>query len=107
MTQLHAGREIRTRIPTRSLVGFTGVGVSVVNALSDWLELRIWRGRQGACSALRGAGFTVEHLKVVGDAGGDRTGTRGCCFLASTSTFSNLELLVQDARRPASRTRLS
>ena len=65
-----------------------GVGVSVVNALSVELDLRIWR--EGKEHVARFAhGDTVEHLKVVGECG-DRTGTE-VRFLASTDTFSNLE----------------
>ncbi|MDP5327587.1 MAG: DNA gyrase subunit B, partial [Paracoccaceae bacterium] len=68
--------------------GLHGVGVSVVNALSDWLDLRIWRnGKEHYVRFERGD--TVIPLKVVGDANG-RRGTE-VRFLASTTTFSNLE----------------
>ena len=64
------------------------MGVSVVNALSDWLDLRIWRnGKEHYVRFERGD--TVIPLKVVGDANG-RRGTE-VRFLASTTTFSNLE----------------
>ena len=67
--------------------GLHGVGVSVVNALSDWLDLRIWRdGKEHHARFERGD--TVKHLEVVGDA--DRSGTE-VRFLASTDTFSNLD----------------
>jgi len=65
-----------------------GVGVSVVNALSVWLELRIWRNGKEHVARFE-HGDTVEHLKIVGDANG-RNGTE-VRFLASTDTFSNLE----------------
>ncbi len=68
--------------------GLHGVGVSVVNALSDWLELRIWRnGKEHYAKFERGE--TVEHLRVVGDSDGEK-GTE-VRFLASLTTFSNLE----------------
>jgi DNA gyrase subunit B len=62
--------------------------VSVVNALSVWLELRVWRNGQEHYAKFEG-GDTVEHLRVLGDAAG-RKGTE-VRFLASTETFSNLE----------------
>ncbi len=96
MTQLHAGGKFENTSDENAYKvsgGLHGVGVSVVNALSEWLELTIWR--EGKEHWMRFEhGDTVAPLVVKGDAppaedGGARKGTR-VTFMASTDTFKNV-----------------
>jgi DNA gyrase subunit B len=91
MTQLHAGGKFDQNSYKVS-GGLHGVGVSVVNALSDWLDLKIWRNGKEYYARFE-RGDTVIHLKEVGPANGEK-GTE-VRFLASTTTFSNLDYVFE------------
>jgi DNA gyrase subunit B len=91
MTQLHAGGKFENTSDDNAYKvsgGLHGVGVSVVNALSEFLDLTIWR--DGQEHYMRFAfGDAVAPLKVVGEAEGKK-GTR-VTFLPSPATFKITE----------------
>ena len=55
--------------------GLHGVGASVVNALSKWLEVTVYKNGKIHYIKFENGGHTVEPLKVIGDCDINRTGT--------------------------------
>ncbi|TRZ54999.1 MAG: DNA topoisomerase (ATP-hydrolyzing) subunit B [Rhodocyclaceae bacterium] len=86
MTELHAGGKFDSNSYKVS-GGLHGVGVSVVNALSDWLHLTIRRNGKKYHMEFRG-GVAVEPLKEIGTT--EKRGTE-VHFLAAPLTFGSIE----------------
>src|SRR4026207_117774 len=86
MTELHAGGKFDSNRYKVS-GGLHGVGVSVVNALSEWLRLTIWREGRAHQMEFR-MGVAVGPLEEIGT--NERRGTE-VHFLAAQTTFGNID----------------
>ncbi len=91
MCELHAGGKFDNEGNGAYKVsgGLHGVGVSVVNALSTWLEVKVWRGDKQA--EMRFAdGVPTMDLKITENTTGREHGTE-VTFLPSPNTFASTE----------------
>ncbi|MDR0196756.1 MAG: DNA gyrase subunit B, partial [Oscillospiraceae bacterium] len=68
--------------------GLHGVGASVVNALSEWLELEVYRGGKVYFQRFRDGGHYDEELKAIGET--EKSGTR-VRFKADGAIFQSVE----------------
>jgi DNA gyrase subunit B len=92
MTQLHAGGKFENTSDDNAYKvsgGLHGVGVSVVNALSEWLELTVWRDGQEHWMRFR-FGDAEAPLKINGPAPDGKKGTK-VTFLPSPATFKIID----------------
>lgn len=107
MTTLHAGGKFGGGSYKVS-GGLHGVGVSAVNALSEWCEVKVFRDNQIYFQRYE-KGFPKEPVKVIGKHKGDRTGTE-TTFLFDKEIFKGdvtyrFETLLQRFREMAFVTR--
>ena len=87
LTRLHAGGKFNQNSYKVS-GGLHGVGAAVVNALSEWMEVRIWRN--GIEHFIRFEhGEATEPLRIVG-ASPERNGTE-VTYKPSSATFTKVE----------------
>lgn len=68
--------------------GLHGVGASVVNALSEWLELTVYDGKEIHFQRFENGGHYKEQMKVIGTT--DKTGTQ-VCFKPDSTIFHSTE----------------
>ena len=78
--------------------GLHGVGASVVNALTTYLEVKVYKNGHVYYQKYTNGGHPVEPLKVIGDCDEDRTGTT-VTFLPDASIFQETTVFDYDILR--------
>jgi len=78
--------------------GLHGVGASVVNALSTYLEVKVYKNGHVYYQKYTNGGHPVEPLKVIGDCDEERTGTT-VTFLPDASIFQETTVFDYDILR--------
>ena len=78
--------------------GLHGVGASVVNALSTYLEVKVYKNGHVYYQKYTNGGHPVEPLKIIGDCDEDRTGTT-VTFLPDTAIFQETTVFDYDILR--------
>ena len=105
MTQLHAGGNFENAGDNNAFIqgGLHGVGVSVVNALSEWLELTVWRDGEEHWMRFR-HGDAEAPLKIIQQTPDDIKGTK-VTFLPSPDTFKIIDFDFDQLRTSVPRAR--
>lgn len=102
-TTLHAGGKFDSS-NYKSSGGLHGVGTSVTNAMSEWLEVTVYRNGKQHYLKFENGGHPVGKMKVIGTCDKDKTGTL-VRFKPDASLFStvkfNVERIEQRARETA------
>ncbi len=103
-TVLHAGGKFGGK-GYKVSGGLHGVGASVVNALSKWLEVKVYQGGKIYFQRFENGGQALDILKIVGDCENNKTGTT-VTFMPDGSIFEettnyNYDTLKQRARELA------
>lgn len=78
--------------------GLHGVGASVVNALSTYLEVKVYKNGHVYYQKYTNGGHPVEPLKIIGDCDENRTGTT-VTFLPDASIFQETTVFDYDILR--------
>lgn len=102
-TTLHAGGKFNSDV-YKSSGGLHGVGTSVTNAMSEWLEVSVYRGGQEHYIRFENGGIPVDRVKVIGKCDKNKSGTK-VHFKPDATMFStvkfNVERIEQRARESA------